>query len=65
VAAQQLRAFVNQVEAMLRSGRLTIDQAEPLIDLAQQAIDGLVGDPPVAFLHTFGGRLQLQRGVPN
>jgi hypothetical protein len=29
---------------MLRSQRLSLEQAQPLLDLAQQAIDGLVGE---------------------
>jgi uncharacterized membrane protein len=44
VAVYQLEAFVNEVEAMLRSQRLSLEQAQPLLDLAQQAIDGLVGE---------------------
>jgi uncharacterized membrane protein len=44
VAVHQLEAFIHEVEAMLRSGRLTPEHAEPLIDLAQQAIDGLTND---------------------
>jgi uncharacterized membrane protein len=44
VAARQLRPSFSEVEAMLRSGRLTPAEAEPLLDLAQEAIAGLIGD---------------------
>jgi hypothetical protein len=44
VAARQLRASFDEVEAMLRSGRLTPEEAEPLLDLAQEAIAGLISD---------------------
>jgi hypothetical protein len=44
VAVRQLRPSFSEVEAMLRSGRLTPAEAEPLLDLAQEAIAGLIGD---------------------
>jgi uncharacterized membrane protein len=42
--ARYLRASSNEVEAMLRSGRLAPEKAEPLLDLAQEAIAGLIGN---------------------
>jgi hypothetical protein len=44
VPARQLRASFNEVEAMLRSGLLTPEKAELLLDLAQEAIAGLISD---------------------
>jgi hypothetical protein len=37
-AADILEAFINQVEAMLSSGRLTVEQAQALIDAANAAL---------------------------
>lgn len=37
-AGNQLRAFLNQVSALVRSGRLTSDQAQPLVDLATRIL---------------------------
>jgi hypothetical protein len=42
IPTRYLRASFNEVEAMLRAGRLTPEQAEPLIAMAQQAIDRLI-----------------------
>ncbi|NIN71916.1 MAG: hypothetical protein GTO46_08300 [Gemmatimonadetes bacterium] len=39
----QLRLLVLQVNSLVERGRLTPDQAEPLLELAQGAIDGLSG----------------------
>jgi uncharacterized membrane protein len=39
----QLRLLVLQVNSLVRRGTLTPDQAEPLLELAQGAIDGLSG----------------------
>ncbi|MGB6336836.1 MAG: hypothetical protein WBG96_14600, partial [Thermoanaerobaculia bacterium] len=44
VPARQLRATLNEVQAMLRSGLLTPEKAELLLDLTQEAIAGLIGD---------------------
>jgi hypothetical protein len=37
--ANMLEAFIHQVEAMVKSGRLTAEQAQPLIDSANAAIE--------------------------
>ena len=39
VATSVLRAFINQVEAMVNNGRLTVEEAQPLIDAANAAIE--------------------------
>jgi probable HAF family extracellular repeat protein len=39
VAANVLNAFRNHVRALVRSGRLTQEEAQPLLDKAEQAID--------------------------
>lgn len=44
VPARYLKASSNEVQAMLRSGRLAPDKGEPLLDLVQEAIAGLIGD---------------------
>jgi len=38
-AVNQLNAFINQVVGLLNSSKLTADQAQPLLDVANQAID--------------------------
>jgi probable HAF family extracellular repeat protein len=40
-----LRAFINQVEAMVNSGRLTAEEAQPLIDSANAAIESIEAEP--------------------
>jgi len=40
-AAGQLNAFINEVNALVRSGRLSPQQAQPLIDAAEAALAGL------------------------
>ena len=37
-AINQMWAFVNQVEAWIRSGKLTLEEAQPLLDLADSVI---------------------------
>jgi YVTN family beta-propeller protein len=41
-AVNQLNAFIHQIDAFVRSGRLTADDAQPLIDLANQIIQALL-----------------------
>jgi hypothetical protein len=43
VAENQMWVFVNQVEAWLRVGVLTLGEAQPLLDCARAIIDNLVG----------------------
>lgn len=43
IAAYQLGAFINQVEALVRSGRLSAEDGQTLIDWAQGIIDDLSG----------------------
>jgi hypothetical protein len=38
-----MRAFVNQVEALVYSGKLTEEQGQPLIGLANVVIEQLCG----------------------
>jgi len=54
VAANQLRAFINQVNALVNSGRLSPDEAAPLIELAY--VVGEDTNQPF-FLNTTGGYL--------
>ncbi len=42
-ATNQLRAFINQVKALVRSGRLSAEEGQTLIDWAQGIIDDLSG----------------------
>jgi probable HAF family extracellular repeat protein len=42
-ACNLLGAFVNQVEAAIHAGQLTVDQGQPLIDAASSLIDQLCG----------------------
>ena len=42
-ALNMLAAFINQVEALVNSGRLTPDEGQALIDAAQDVITGLGG----------------------
>lgn len=42
-AMNQLWAFINQVEALRRSGRLTVEEADALIAIAQRIIDSIGG----------------------
>jgi uncharacterized membrane protein len=44
VPARYLQASFDEVNAMLRAGRLSPEKAEPLLDLAQEALAGLIGD---------------------
>ena len=44
-AANILGAFINQVEAMVSSGRLTAEEAKPLIDSANAAIELIEAEP--------------------
>jgi uncharacterized membrane protein len=43
-AINKLNALINQINAFVRSGNLTPGEAQPLLDLARGAIDGLRGD---------------------
>ncbi len=43
-AANVLGAFINQLNALVKSGKLSDAEAQPLIDLAQAAIDQLNGE---------------------
>jgi len=40
-AAGQLKAFINEVNALIRSRRLSLQQAQPLLDAAHSALAGL------------------------
>ena len=42
-AINMLNALINQINDFVLEGKLTPEQAEPLLDLAQGAIDGLSG----------------------
>jgi hypothetical protein len=42
-AINKLSALINQINEFASSGNLTPDQAQPLLELAQCAIDGLSG----------------------
>jgi probable HAF family extracellular repeat protein len=44
-ALNVLAAFINQVDAMVNSGRLTAEEAQPLIDAATAAIE-MIGEGP-------------------